>query len=199
MLFMIRVFVVMLGMILVGCASNHYGGIHGDYTMDSAPEEGLVTFSTRWVFNCPSPTILPSHAINPRLYFEGAGPGFSSLLYNPFVPRHFDEPPGYFFVYSLQSGDYLAKEVQLMIAGTSLSGEVKHSTPFKVRKGNVIYLGELTVTVSGCQYSRSLAKGDVQLKVANKWQRDQELFAERLPKINPTNVVVDLLKLGKRD
>lgn len=189
-----RGWLLSIAVLIAGCSAATYYGVSGDYTPDSKPGEGLVALSTRWVFSCPPPGLLPQPAVNPFLFFEGAGPRSSVLLDNPLVARHFENPPGYFYVLSNKAGNYRMTEIAFMHGALRYESTKELGAPFQVREGKVTYLGEIAVTVSDCKVSDGKGEARIRVKAVDQWPRDRELFVKRLPKIGTDQVVVDILR-----
>ncbi|HEY5914181.1 MAG TPA: hypothetical protein VJA21_26640, partial [Verrucomicrobiae bacterium] len=77
-----RLFLAAAAIFLGGCA-NHFGVSGADFKLRSAPQgEGLVAFSSRYVFACNNVLMGP---VTPYLHFAKGDSKFVVMMYNPLL------------------------------------------------------------------------------------------------------------------
>ncbi|WP_164002280.1 hypothetical protein [Pyxidicoccus caerfyrddinensis] len=183
---------------LAGCRT---ASIKGDYNFADHPGKGLVVFSTRMVgydacpygpmkgllgFRTPAPNSLTLEMQAPRPERKVTNPADGDDVILP------ADPPTRFAVQEVPAGQYVLNSLIVTMTGYPASPQAV-SLPlawFDLKEGEVVYLGELGLKVSG----RQCVFGSAAFRVRDEWERDQPQFKAAIHNISPDAVKKRLLK-----
>ncbi|MBZ4416107.1 hypothetical protein [Myxococcus sp. RHSTA-1-4] len=177
-----RLFLVMSVWICAACGAgrNNTRDVAGDYSLSERPGSGLIVVSTRLTTDC-------EQGETPPVAFHYEDDSYAHKrtgvipVNDPFRKHDLQEPPGYLSIREVHAGAHRID--QLPPLATQLYA------PFEVEAGKVVYLGELHVRVSNC----GSPPAKVAVQVTDQWERDGELFHQRMKNLRSEDVVKRLL------
>lgn len=171
---------ILTALIAISGCSTTSQGVDRDYSFTENPNSGLYSFSTRWNLECEHSAMLPPLA---QAHITGVEDNMF-LLDNLLISSDFKNPPGYFYIKGGKPGDYNVKWVGLRLDGEDYTLYFEKPLQFKVVKGEVRYLGELTINVSNCGTKMvgdmALPSADMKVTIKDMWPRDSKYLSERL-------------------
>lgn len=202
-----------LSLALVGCGM---APIKGNYNFAEHPGKGLVVFSTRM----SAGNVCPLEKVTGDLIFAASpGKGSDDLHFFALqVPRPerkvstFSEmsgdeertvpadPPTLFAVQELPAGRYVLDSMRVLLPEHTRASYInKDPIPasFTVNEGEVVYLGELGVTLTGarCVPGSTYFFDYFELLIRDEWERDRKRFPGVIHNLSPDAVQKRLLEL----
>ncbi|MCW8922731.1 MAG: hypothetical protein OQK69_03760 [Gammaproteobacteria bacterium] len=186
---------IVLILFVIGGCSTAPNNINNNYSFNEHPNEGLISYSTRWKFNCERNSPL----ISEHSYFsyKNESAEHRIVLHNPFLSSDFDNPPGNVHINTATAGKYSIDMIKLTNGSTNYNLKLKKPISFNVERGKINYLGEMSVEVSSCgeRFIGDISIPDAKLgiNIANKWDRDRKMLEKDYKKVLDSEVKISLM------
>jgi hypothetical protein len=165
--------------IACGPGRHNVRDVEGDFSFSESPKNGLFIISTRLSSDC-------KHGENSSVALDYVDDSYTLKrtgvipVGDPFREHDFQDPPGYLSIREVNAGHHTLCQL------THLN---RLRTPFEVEEGKAVYLGEVHVRISGCD---SLP-AKVAIEVTDQWERDGQLFQQRVKNLRSEDVVKSVL------
>ncbi len=187
--------IALLSAVIGGCTTAGTN-INNNYSFNEHPNEGLVSYSTRWIYKCKNNSPL----IGEHSYFtyKNKSAEHRIVLHNPFLGSDFDNPPGNVHINTAAAGKYSIDEIKLTDGYINYYLKINKPITFNVEQGKINYLGEMSVEVSSCGErfigDISIPDAKVSINIANKWGRDRKILDDDYKKVLNSEVKIGLMK-----
>ena len=164
--------------ILPGC--SNIGNVKPDFNFGPNPKVGLVVLSTVEDNRCTGLPLERSSTFYYSRISDADEPVWDIIVSNPFIKTDFSDPPGSLKVLSLEEGEYA------FTIWVCNYGNRRITTPimrprFRVKSGEIIYLGEIHFLVPPDGKS-------VTTTISDKSERDLALFSKKMLNFSESDV-----------